>query len=58
MEKTNARNIITDKLVVEKTGKLMEDWFKYLDEKGAKKLRHPEIFKLVKGIKDLEPLGQ
>ncbi len=58
MEKTKVRNIITDKLVVEKTGKIMEDWFNYLDKKGAKKLSHPEIFKIVNSIKDLEPLGQ
>jgi len=51
-------NIITDKLVVLKTGKTLEDWFKYLDNKGAKKLNHPEIFNLVCSIGDLKPLGQ
>ena len=32
------RKIITDKVVVEKTGKTMEEWFAVLDKKGAKKL--------------------
>jgi len=52
------RKIITDKLVVEKTGKTLEEWFKLLDKKGAKKLAHAEIFDLVAGIDGLKPLGQ
>ncbi len=52
------RNIITDKLVVAKTGKTMEDWFLYLDKKGAKKLSHPDVFNLISTTKGLEPLGQ
>jgi hypothetical protein len=32
------RKIITDKVVVEKTGKTIEEWFEVLDKKGAKKL--------------------
>ena len=52
------RKIITDKLVVEKTGKTLEEWFLILDEKGAKKLNHLEIFQLVAGIEGLQPLGE
>ena len=52
------RSIITDKLVVEKTGEPMEHWFKLLDKQGAKKLTHREIFNLVASIDDLAPLGQ
>jgi hypothetical protein len=52
------RNIITDKLVVEKTGKTMEDWFLHLDEKGAQKLTHPQIFELVSKTFGLKPLGE
>jgi len=52
------RSIITDKLVVEKTGEPMEHWFKLLDKQGAKKLTHREIFNLVASIGDLAPLGQ
>jgi hypothetical protein len=52
------RKIITDKLVVEKTGKTLEEWFKLLDKKGAKKLTHAEIFDLVANTEDLKPLGQ
>ena len=41
------RAIITDKLVVEKTGKTMEEWFKLLDKKAAKEMKHIDIFNLV-----------
>src|ERR1044071_290578 len=58
MEKEKSRKIISDKLIVEKTGKTMEDWFKILDKRGAKKKTHPEIFKLVSDEKGLESLGQ
>lgn len=52
------RNIITDKLVVEQTGKTIEEWFSYLDKKGASALQHKEIFKLIGDTKGLVPLGQ
>jgi len=52
------RKIITDKFVVEKTGKTTEEWFKVLDKKGAKKLRHSEIFDIVANTEGLKPLGQ
>jgi hypothetical protein len=55
------RNIISDKLVIEKTGKSMEDWFKLLDNKGAQKLAHVQIFDLVSktpGLKKLGPWNQ
>jgi hypothetical protein len=58
MAELKNREIITDKLVVEKTNKTMEEWFKLLDKKGAKKMKHPEIFCLVSSIEGLQPLGQ
>ncbi|MFT3907987.1 MAG: hypothetical protein QM737_01065 [Ferruginibacter sp.] len=50
--------IITDKLVIEKTGKPMETWFKMLDKKGAKEMKHIDIFHLVSSIEGLKQLGQ
>lgn len=58
MPKAKERSIITDKLVIEKTGKTMEAWFSVLDKKGAKKLTHIEIFELVSNTEGLKPLGQ
>jgi hypothetical protein len=58
MEQTKERAIITDKLVVEKTGKTMEAWFKILDRKAAKQMKHAEIFDLVSNIEALKTLGQ
>jgi len=58
MQEGKARSIITDKLVVEKTGKTMEEWFKVLDKKGAKEMKHTEIFAMIRSIKTLEPLGE
>ncbi len=52
------RSIITDKLVKQLTRKTMEEWFLLLDEKGAKKMVHEDIFNLVAGIKGLQPLGE
>ena len=52
------RKIITDKLVVEKTGRKMAEWFDVLDESGAKKRSHAAIFELVASIDGLKPLGQ
>lgn len=52
------RKIITDKLVVEKTGATMEEWFRQLDKAGAKKLSHVEIFTLISNTRGLQPLGE
>ena len=52
------RKIITDKVVVAKTNKTIDEWFEVLDKKGAKKLKHAEIFNLIEGIDGLMPLGQ
>jgi hypothetical protein len=57
-KKANPRKIITDKLVLEKTGRTMADWFDELDKRGAKRLDHAAIFGLVENIDGLEPLGQ
>jgi uncharacterized protein YndB with AHSA1/START domain len=51
------RKIITDKLVFEKTGKTMEEWFVAMDKKGAAKMSPKEIYELTETIKGLEPLG-
>jgi len=58
MTKEKTRNIISDKLVIEKTGKTIEEWFKILDKKGAKNLKHEEIFNLVSSLDGLKSLGQ
>ena len=58
MQETKQRSIITDKLVVEKTGKTIEHWFKLLDKGGAKKMKHIEIFNLVRSMKELDALGE
>lgn len=52
------RNIISDALVVEKTGKTMEHWFTLLDKKGAQSLKHVDIYNLVAGTPGLKALGQ
>jgi uncharacterized protein YndB with AHSA1/START domain len=58
MTEQKERAIITDKLVVAQTGKTMEEWFAVLDERGAQKLAHAEIFDRVASIDGLKPLGQ
>ena len=58
MAETKERSIITDKLVVEKTGKTMEAWFTMLDKKAAKKITHMEIFDLIRNTEGLKPLGE
>jgi hypothetical protein len=58
MLQTKERAIITDKLVVEKTKKTIEEWFETLDKKGAKKMNHLEIFTLISNTEGLKPLGQ
>jgi len=57
-EKTKERNIISDKMLLGKTGKPIEHWFKIFDKKGAMKLSHPEIYALAAGTKGLESLGE
>lgn len=52
------RSIITDKLVIEKTGKPMEHWFLMLDKKGATAIKPSEIFQLAANIKQLQLLGE
>lgn len=60
MSKSSAqkRNIITDKLVVEKTGKAMEEWFLLIDKKGGAQLTYKDVYPIVSSIKGLEPLGE
>lgn len=58
MGKTSARNIISEKLVFEKTGKSMDEWFNYLDKSGAKKKSHSDIYALVSKTDGLNGLGQ
>jgi len=55
---TNERNIITDKLVVAKTGSTLEEWYAVLDSLGAGELEHAAIFALTGSIEGLEPLGE
>jgi hypothetical protein len=57
-EAAKQRNVITDKVVVPKTGKTMAEWFAILDEKGAKKLDSHSIYDLVVSIDGLKPLGE
>jgi hypothetical protein len=52
------RKIITDKVVVEKTGKTMEEWFAVLDKKGAKKLNSRGIYDLIRSVGGLGSLGE
>ncbi len=58
MEKIKERNIITDKLVVEKTNRTLEEWYTVLDEKGATKMKHNKIFELVSNTPKLKSLNQ
>ena len=57
-ETAGERNIITDKVVVAKTGRTMAEWFAYLDDNGAKSLDHVAIFNLIAGTDGLKPLGE
>lgn len=52
------RQIITDKLVLEKTGKTLEDWYLLLDQNDAKSKSHLGIFTLVQSFPGLVPLGE
>ena len=58
MSETKERSIITDKLVVARTGSTIADWFRHLDSLGAKEMTHADMFNLVAGIDGLKPLGQ
>ena len=57
-EAVKQRNVITDKIVVPKTGKTMAEWFVILDDKGAKKLDSHGIYALIESIDGLKPLGE
>ena len=57
-EAVKKRNVITDKIVVAKTGKTIAEWFEILDEKGAKKLDSHGIHALIASIDGLKPLGE
>jgi hypothetical protein len=57
-ELSGERKIITDKLVVEKTGRPMEHWFLHLDKKGARDLTHDKIYKLIASTAALKELGE
>lgn len=52
------RQIITDKLVVEQTGQLIEHWFLLFDERGCKKLTHAEIFAMSAEIPALNIMNE
>ncbi len=58
METSKERKIISDKLVVEKTGLTLEECFLLLDQKGAAKMEHKEIFAAAERIAKLKPLGE
>jgi hypothetical protein len=57
-EAAKQRNVITDKVVLPKTGKTMAEWFAILDEKGAKKLDSHGIYDLIISMDGLKPLGE
>ena len=52
------RSVITDKVVLPKTGKTIAEWFDILDQKGAKKLDAHGIYALINNIEGLKPLGE
>src|SRR5580765_2112833 len=54
---TAERSIITDKVVVAKTGATMEEWFHHLDTLGAQNLDPGAIYKLIQTVDGLAPLG-
>ena len=58
MSTTADRQIITNELVVKKTKRPLAEWFTELDKKGARKMKHSEIFNLVSSMEGLKPLGQ
>jgi hypothetical protein len=52
------RNIISDTLVVKKTGLTLEECYALLDRGGAGKMQHKEIFAMLAGVEKLKPLGE
>lgn len=57
-EAAKQRNVITDKIVVPKTGKTIAEWFTILGEKGAKKLDSHGIYTLIGSTDGLKSLGE
>lgn len=57
-EAAKQRSVITDKVVVAKTGKTIAEWFVILDEKGGKQLDAHGIYALIASIEGLQPLGE
>jgi hypothetical protein len=57
-EAAKQRNVITDKVVVPKTGKTMAEWFEILDQRGAEKLDSHGIYDLITSIDGLKSLGE
>lgn len=57
-EAANQRSVITDKVVVPKTGKTMQEWFTILDQKGGKELDAHGIYALIASIDGLKSLGE
>ena len=57
-EAAKERSVITDTVVVAKTGKTIQEWFAILDQKGAKKLDSHGIYNLIASIDGLTPLGE
>lgn len=52
------RQIVTDKLIIEKTGKPLEHWFGIVDRKGGRAQSPQELYRTVSSIPALEPLGE
>jgi uncharacterized protein YndB with AHSA1/START domain len=58
MGQQKQRQIISDKLVMEKTGQPMEHWFRILDKKGAAQKDPNGIYKIISEIPGLKALGE
>ena len=57
-EAAKERSVITDNVVLPKTGKTIAEWFEILDEKGGKQLDAHGIYALIASIDGLKPLGE
>ncbi len=57
-EAAKERSVITDKVVVPKTGKTIQEWFTVLDQNGGKELDAHGIYALIASIEGLKPLGE
>ncbi len=57
-EATKQRSVITDKVVVPKTGKTIQEWFAILDQNGGKDMDAHGIYALIASIDGLKPLGK